>query len=426
MAVAKLATVAANIIMAIELDDNQRTIIEKLKSGSILCGGVGSGKSRTSIAYYYLKECGGRIKINGKGDFSEMKTPKDLYIITTAKKRDSLEWEHECAPFMISKESDSSISGVKVTIDSWNNISKYQRVVKNSFFIFDEQRLVGSGSWVKAFLKIVRQNNWILLSATPGDTWSDYIPVFIANEFYKNRTEFLRRHAVYNRFTKYPKIENYIECNHLSKLRDNITAIMTYEKSTISHDIPIVTGFNKKLVDKLLIDRWNVFTNKPVKAAGELCYLLRKVVNSDSSRVEAIKNIIKKHPRVIIFYNFDYELEILRVLGSELRMVTKEWNGHVHQEIPKEKTWIYLVQYSAGAEGWNCVDTDTTIFFSQNYSYKIMIQASGRIDRRNTPFKDLYYYHIRSNSVIDIAISRSLKKKKDFNIRKFVGELSKN
>jgi hypothetical protein len=349
-----------------------------------------------------------------------MKQPKDLYIITTAKKRDSLEWERECAPFILSTDPKISISGVKVTVDSWNNISKYQRVVKDAFFIFDEQRLVGSGAWVKSFLKIIRQNNWILLSATPGDTWSDYIPVFVANGFYKNRTEFLRRHAVYNRFTKYPKVERYTEEGHLSRLRDQITVTMNYHRQTITNDEIINVPFDKVLYDKVMVKRWNIFENRPVKAIGELCYLLRKVVNGDRSRIDTVKKIIKKDPKVIIFYNFDYELEMLRKVGPSLNIPYAEWNGHSHQEIPKGKTWIYLVQYSAGAEGWNCIETDTIIFFSQNYSYKIMVQSAGRIDRLNSPFSKLNYYHIRSNSTIDLAIAKALKKKKDLNIRSFV------
>ena len=390
-----------------------------LKSGSILCGGVGSGKSRTAIAYYFIKDCGGRIKVNGIGSFSEMSSPKDLYIITTAKKRDTLEWERECAPFMISTKPELSIGGVKVIVDSWNNISKYCKV-KNAFFVFDEQRLVGSGKWVKSFLKISKENKWVLLSATPGDTWSDYIPVFLANGFYKNRTEFLRQHAVYNRFTKYPKIEKYTECGRLIQLRDNITVIMHYEKPTIPHDKIVATQYDKESFNKVMIKRWNIFKNKPVKAIGELCYLLRKVVNSDPSRIEVLKKIIKEHPKTIIFYNFDYELEMLRALGDSLKMTTREWNGHKHEEVPRDKEWMYLVQYSAGAEGWNCIDTDTTIFFSQNYSYKTMVQAAGRIDRLNTPFRDLYYYHLRSNSPIDLAITKALKTKKAFNINKFI------
>lgn len=403
--------------MGINLYSHQALALDKLKTGSILCGGVGSGKSRTSIAYYFLKECKGRMKINGVGAYSPMKKPKDLYIITTAKKRDSLEWEGECVPFLISH--DPKLSTVKLTVDSWNNIGKYVKV-KNAFFIFDEQRLVGSGAWVKSFLKIVKANNWILLSATPGDTWSDYIPVFIANGFYKNRTEFLRRHAVYNRFTKYPKVERYIEEGHLNRLRNEITIIMNYEKPTISCDRPIVVSYDKESFDKVMIKRWNIYEDKPVKAIGELCYLMRKVVNSDPSRIEAVKKIIKEHPKTIIFYNFDYELEMLKDMGESLQIPTSEWNGHAHKQIPKTNKWIYLVQYTAGAEGWNCIETDTIIFYSQNYSYKIMVQSAGRIDRLNTPFKKLYYYHIRSNSVIDLAIAKAIKKKKDFNINRFM------
>jgi hypothetical protein len=405
--------------MSINLYEHQQLAIEKLDSGSILCGGVGSGKSRTSIAYFYFKECKGSIKTNGVGDYKPMKTPKDLYIITTAKKRDSLEWIKECAPFSLSSTPETSINGIKVIVDSWNNIGKYI-TVKNAFFIFDEQRLIGSGTWVKSFLKIVKQNRWILLSATPGDTWLDYIPVFIANGFYRHRTEFLREHAIYNMYSKYPKVERFIGVPKLKLFRDQITVIMEYTRPTTSKDKYITVDFDKEIFDKVMIKRWNVFADKPIKAIGELFYLMRKVVNLHPSRLEAIKEIIKKHPKVIIFYNFDYELELLRSLSKELNLPCAEWNGHNHQEIPKTKQWMYLVQYTAGAEGWNCIETDTIIFYSQNYSYKIMVQAAGRIDRLNTPFEILNYYHLRSNSVIDVAISNALKKKKNFNIHQFI------
>jgi hypothetical protein len=292
--------------------------------------------------------------------------------------------------------------------------------VENAFFMFDEQRLVGSGKWVKSFLKIVKNNTWILLTATPGDTWTDYIPVFVANGFYKNRTQFLERHAVYNRFTKYPQIDRFIETNRLEKFRDQITVKMEYEKPTISHDKTIITEHNKKLLTGVMTTKWNPFTNRPVKTASELCYLMRKIVNSDLSKIEAVRKIIKEHDKVIIFYNFDYELDILREVGKFLEITTHEWNGHNHQEIPKTSKWIYLVQYTAGAEGWNCIETNVIIFYSQTYSYKTLVQAAGRIDRVNTPFRDLYYYHLRSNAPIDICIMRALKAKKSFNAYTFV------
>lgn len=417
--VVEIVTPATEIAVAVATNLHQYQIdsIGKLKSGSILCGGVGSGKSRTSLAYYYIRECGGGIKINGKGTYSNMTNPKDLYIITTAKKRDSLEWEHEAAPFGISK--GCSVGGVKMVIDSWNNIGKYSKV-ENAFFIFDEQRLVGSGAWTKSFLKIAKSNRWILLTATPGDTWSDYIPVFVANGFYKNRTAFLRQHAVFNRFTRYPKVERYIETKRLLKLRDEITVLMDYTRKTETIDKLVPVAFDEEQFQKVWMDRWNIFENKPVKAIGELFYLVRKVVNSHPSRLEAIKEIFKKHPRLIVFYNFDYELEILRSLNEIAPLA--EWNGHKHEQIPDTKHWIYLVQYSAGAEGWNCITTDTTVFYSMNYSYKSTVQAAGRIDRVNTPFSVLYYYHLRSRSMIDNAIGKSLRMKKDFNMMQFLEE----
>lgn len=405
--------------MAIKLYEHQKEAIEKLRSGSILCGGVGSGKSRTALAYYFIKECGGKIKINGVGGYSPMKRPKDLYIITTARKRDTLEWEEECCPFLLGKNQDNP-GGVRVVIDSWNNIAKHQDVKRSAFFVFDEQKVVGSGAWVKSFLKICKMHNWIMLSATPGDTWMDYVPVFIANGFYKNRTEFIRKHVVYSRFAKYPKVERYIETSTLVRYRNQIIVNMKYIKNTTAHSETIVTEFDRSRLETLMVKRWNFYDNKPVKDVSELCYLMRKLVNSDPSRIDALKGLVQKHPRLIIFYNYDYELEILLSFGESEKITTAQWNGHKHQPVPKDQSWLYLVQYMAGAEAWNCIETNAIVFFSQSYSYKMTVQAAGRIDRMNTPFRDLYYYYLRSNSAIDFAIQKSLRNKRDFNEHRFL------
>jgi hypothetical protein len=401
-AVVVMSALATVSVMTIKLFEHQKIAMKLLKTGSILCGGVGSGKSSTALAYYFAKE-----------------KPKNLYIITTARKRDTLEWERECAYFLLSTNKDVSIHGINVFVDSWNNIGKHINV-KNSFFIFDEQRVVGSGSWVKSFLKITKKNSWVLLTATPGDTWLDYVPVFIANRFYKNRTEFLRRHVVYNRFTKYPKIDHYIETGRLIKFRQRILVNMKYVRPTTIYNITVITSFNQDMADQIFNKRWNVFEKKPIKNITELCYLMRKVVNSDYDRLKVIKKIIIKHSKIIIFYNFNYELDLLRELGLEMVITTAEWNGHKHESIPKTDKWLYLVQYTAGAEGWNCIETNCIIFYSQNYSYKTMIQAAGRIDRLNTPFTDLYYYHVRSKSKIDLAIAKALKQKQNFNEQRFI------
>lgn len=388
--------------MKVDLFDHQKKALTKLHPGSILCGGVGSGKSITGIAYYiqYMKD-------QAEAAFNP---PLDLYIITTARKRDTLEWEHECARFGLSTDPECSIHGINVIIDSWNNIHKYEKA-KGGFFLFDEQRVVGYGAWVKSFLKITKSNPWILLSATPGDTWMDYVPVFIANGFYKNKTEFCRRHVVYNRFAKYPQVSRYVEEKRLNRLRNDILVTMDFQRETVAHHEKVVVGFNRELYDTVMRSRWNIYKDQPVAEASELCQTLRRVVGSDPERTEAILRILKEHRKAIIFYNYDYELEILR----NLPIRKAEWNGHKHEPIPEGDEWIYLVQYTAGAEGWNCVTTDTIIFYSQSYSYKAMIQAAGRIDRLNTPYKDLWYYHLVSMSKIDIAIARALRNKKNFN-----------
>lgn len=405
--------------MGLSLYSHQIEAIEKLHNGSILCGGVGSGKSRTAIAYYFIKECNGLLPINGDGEYLAPKTPKDLYIITTARKRDTLEWESELPPFLLSTHSDISINGINVTVDSWNNIKKYIGI-KDAFFIFDEQRVVGYGTWSKSFIHITKSNKWILLSATPGDTWSDYIPVFIANGFYRNKFDFTQQHIVYDRFSKFPKVNKYINVKKLINYRDYILVNMDFERDTQQLHETISVSYDKNMYRDIAVHRWNVYENCPIENSSQLCYLLRKVVNSDISRIEECKKIIALKQKVIIFYNFDYELELLLNMGKDLCIETRQWNGHKHELIPDTDSWLYLVQYSAGAEGWNCTDTNTIIFYSQNYSYKVMIQSAGRIDRVNTSFRTLYYYHLRSSSPIDLAINRCLKNKKNFNESRFL------
>ena len=391
-----------------ELFDHQIAAIDKLRTGSILRGGVGSGKSRTALAYYYTKVLGGKLNINGNGNSDVPKRQVPLYVITTARKRDSCDWEEESIWFY----------KVEPIVDSWNNIKKYTNV-SNAFFIFDEQRAIGQGAWTEAFLKITKKNDWILLSATPGDVWMDYAPVFIANGFYKNITDFRRQHVVYSRYTTYPKVDRYVNERKLERLRRKILVNMGFDRPTVSHHKYIKVPYNEEEFNKVYKDRWNIFEKRPIKNAGEMCSVLRRVVNSDPRRLDALEEILYQYDKVIVFYNFDYELWMLESRLKAIDIPYAQWNGHKHQEIPKENYWVYLVQYTAGSEAWNCIDTNAIIFYSQNYSYKIMEQAAGRIDRLNTPYVHLYYYHLTTDSKIDKSIKRALDNKKNFNERAF-------
>ena len=379
---------------ALPLYPHQLEAVKKMKNGCILCGGVGTGKSRTALCYYIYNE-----------------TPNPLYIITTARKRDTKDWEAECealpAEFLVDPN-----------VDSWNNIKKYTEVT-GAFFIFDEQRVVGYGAWVKAFLKIAKKNHWILLSATPGDTWMDYIPVFIANGFYRNKRDFIDRHVVYSTYTKFPKVEKYLQQGVLMRHRKDIVVNMEFHKETVPHEKYVFVPYNRELTREVMKTRWDPWKDEPLGDAGALCYILRRIANYHEERYKATIAILRSKRRAIIFYNFDYELEMLRHWLSEKAIPFAEWNGHKHEPVPQGESWAYLVQYTAGAEGWNCTTTDTIIFFSQNYSYKVMVQAAGRIDRLNTPYTDLYYYHLMSRSPIDLAIRLALSNKKDFNERTF-------
>lgn len=434
----------------VELHPHQKKAVKELHNGAIMYGDVGTGKTITAMAFYM-----------------ENYDDLDIYVITTAKKRDSLDWEKEAVKFGVGTSTDATVAGV-LTVDSWNNLSKYVDV-KGAFFVFDEQRLVGSGEWTKAFLEIAKHNQWILLTATPGDTWLDYIPVFIANGFYKNRTAFLREHVIFNRFSKFPKVDRYIGVNKLVKHKNQLLVHMPYDRHTTRKTTIVPVEYDVPKFERVLNDRWHVYEQRPLRDVAELFLVMRKVVNSDSSRIQAIKTLIQDHPKLIVFYNHNYELEALRTLadpacigptpkpagitsslssrdsrlasgasavsGSEAlisstntnttsittsTLQVAEWNGHKHDPIPTSDRWLYLVQYTAGSEGWNCTETDAMVFYSLTYSYKAWHQAHGRIDRLNTPFKTLYYYVLMSNSVIDKVIWRSLMSKKSFNESRFL------
>lgn len=390
-----------------ELYSHQQKAVDELHNGSILWGGVGTGKTITALWYYFTKVCGGV-----PGDFGSMRTPITLYVITTAKKRDALDWQRDAAMLGIGGEMDASIPGTNIVVDSWNNIGKYKEV-RDAFFVFDEQRLVGSGAWTKAFIKIAEHNRWILLSATPGDTWLDYIPVFVANGFYKNRSEFKREHVVYNTYSKFPKVDHYVNVGKLVRLRNSILVHMPYERHTARHIEDVIVDYDIEQFERVVKRRWHVFEERPLRDVAELFVVMRKCVNLHPSRLKKVQALMKKHPRLIVFYNFDYELDVLRSLASSTTLA--EWNGHKHQEVPQSEEWVYLVQYQAGAEGWNCVATDAMCFYSLTYSYKLFHQSQGRIDRLNTPYTDLWYYVLVSESLIDRAIRKALKAKKSFN-----------
>ena len=399
--------------MNVNLYSYQRDAIERLRSGKILCADVGIGKSITALAYFVEKECGGSLSFE-ENLKSKTFRRTDLYIISTAKKRNDREWHKEATNFGIFDDGTGLCD--KFVVDSWNNISKYADV-KGAFFIFDEQRVVGSGKWVKSFLKIAKFNHWILLTATPGDTWIEYCPVFIANGFYSSRSDFTNQHAIWKRWSKYPQIQGYYNQGLLIRHRNDVLVHMVKKKATVPHHENIYLPYDVEKSQNVIRKRWNPYTNMPIEDAGELCRVLRKITNEDPSRFEEVCRLLESNPKVIIFYNFDYELEILRKLPTNI----SEWNGHKHDSLPTGAKWAYLVQYNAGAEGWNCTTTDTIIFYSQSYSYKLMTQAAGRIDRINTPFTDLHYFHLSSKSKIDIAIARALSRKKNFNEKDFAG-----
>ena len=407
--------------MTVTYRPEQIQAVRQLQNGSILAGGVGSGKTLTSLAWYLTSVCNAAsFKEGGSLAKKKVKGSPTLYVITTAKKRDSLEWEEEAARLGLSTDPACSFTGSSIVVDSWNNIGKYSDR-EHAVFFFDEQRASGSGRWVKEFLKITRKNAWLLLSATPGDVWMDYLPVFMAHGFFRTRTEFMEDHVIFDRFAKYPKVKRYIGEAKLQRLRRSILVEMPVERHTTRERETVYCDYDRDLYKWVVKNRMDPWTEEPLRDAGGVCRILRKVVSDNDWRSAEAKRILSSNERVIVFYNYNYELDRILAVAESLGVPTAQWNGHRHDAIPGGDRWIYICQYASAAEGWNCVDTNTVLFWSLNYSWRVTEQCEGRIDRLNTPYSRLKYYFLESHSSIDEAVRRSLSSKKVFNERAFVG-----
>lgn len=407
--------------MTVVYRPEQIQAVRQLQNGSILAGGVGSGKTLTSLAWYLTSVCNAAsFKEGGSLIKKKVKGSPTLYVITTAKKRDSLEWEEEAARLGLSTDPACSFTGSSIVVDSWNNIGKYSDR-EHAVFFFDEQRASGSGRWVKEFLKITRKNTWLLLSATPGDVWMDYLPVFMAHGFFRTRTEFMEDHVIFDRFAKYPKVKRYIGEAKLQRLCRSILVEMPVERHTTRERETVYCDYDRDLYKWVVKNRMDPWTEEPLRDAGGVCRILRKVVSDNDWRSEQAKRILSSNERVIVFYNYNYELDRILAVAESLGLPTAQWNGHRHDAIPAEPRWVYICQYTSAAEGWNCTSTDTVLFWSLNYSWRVTEQCEGRIDRLNTPYSRLKYYFLESHSSIDEAVRRSLSSKKVFNERAFVG-----
>lgn len=409
------------LTMTVVYRPEQIQAVRQLQNGSILAGGVGSGKTLTSLAWYLTSVCNAAsFKKGGSLAKKKVKGSPTLYVITTAKKRDSLEWEEEAARLGLSTDPDCSFTGSAIVVDSWNNIGKYSDR-EHAVFFFDEQRASGSGRWVKEFLKITRKNTWLLLSATPGDVWMDYLPVFMAHGFFRTRTEFMEDHVIFDRFAKYPKVKRYIGEAKLQRLRRSILVEMPVERHTTRERETVYCDYDRDLYKWVVKNRMDPWTEEPLRDAGGVCRILRKVVSDNDWRSEQAKRILSSNERVIVFYNYNYELDRILAVAESLGLPAAQWNGHRHDAIPAESRWVYICQYTSAAEGWNCTSTDTVLFWSLNYSWRVTEQCEGRIDRLNTPYSRLKYYFLESHSSIDEAVRRSLSSKKVFNERAFIG-----
>lgn len=375
--------------MAVTFKDYQKRAINQMHNGCILCGGVGAGKSLTSLGYI--------DKVYPSGT---------VYIITPARKRNTGEWFDDIRK--------NDMDETRFVVDSWNNLSKYKDV-KDAFFLFDEQKVSGKGTWAKSLIRIAKSNQWILLSATPGDTYDDYATVLIANGFVRNRTTWYDEYCV-TKSQPFFHIVDHKNKDVIDMMIRRIFIKMDYQsdKKRIERVIPIQARSAGEEKEILMTHKAPGAQMPFTTFAAAIAYV-RMNCYDKSKKTEALRKIIEKHKKIIVFYNFLSEkLEIERA-AIDANVTINFYNGQRHDPIPDTDEWVYGVQYNSGAEAWNCITTNAMVFYSPNYSYKTMEQAHGRIDRVNSPYECLYYYMLLNELNIDNKVMNALSSKKDFN-----------
>lgn len=144
----------------------------------------------------------------------------------------------------------------------------------------------------------------------------------------------------------------------------------------------------------------------------------------NSDKIAALKDLIEStEDRLIIFYNFNGELEVLRDLCASVERPVSIICGNIKDlsSYEKSKDSVTLVQYQAGAMGLNLQKSNKIVYFTPPLSSEFFEQSKKRIHRIGQDRTCFYYYLICSGS-IEEKIYRTLAMRKDYTERLFENE----
>lgn len=194
-----------------------------------------------------------------------------------------------------------------------------------------------------------------------------------------------------------------------------------FVKSEDVLDLPEQT-FTVKTVDKpIALKRFErdgsvVVYGKEYVAANVLVELTasRQLCNSKDKQQAFIDLINSINDRVVVFYNFDSELDTLKTLVKDRPIA--EVNGHTNTEqiYHDNDNCVLFVQYQAGARGLNLQDGNKIIYYSLTLSSDLFEQSKKRIHRIGTKYP-CFYWILQTKDSVEESIYKSLNRQEDYN-----------
>ncbi|WP_368076685.1 SNF2-related protein [Clostridium tyrobutyricum] len=153
----------------------------------------------------------------------------------------------------------------------------------------------------------------------------------------------------------------------------------------------------------------------------KMLYLRQLSSQYNKNKVNQLKDILEStEDRIIIFYNFNKELEIIKKLCEKLDKPISIINGAVKDldNFNQYNNSITLVQYQAGAMGHNLQKSNKIIYFSLPLQSELFEQSKKRIHRIGQEKTCFYWYLITQNS-IEEQIYQTLKERRDYTNKLF-------
>lgn len=389
------------------LYEYQKKVIDKADSSWLFALGTGTGKTILSI-HHYLKHYNG----------------ESLLIIAPAQKVLEGGWDRE-----VQRVANFYNIQIQYDVMSYGVLAKKWNLYKGWFVIFDECHYVKNPTSQrgKAALNLTRiSTNFSLLSATPSSNgWADTINYMLMFNFYRNKTQFIKEHAIHEtKFFGQKQIKVIADWKDQDKLKMLYQSISTKLSKDDCLDLPPLIFedvYFKVSKEYEIIRKKRVLEteNGPIAydTVMKLQHGLRFYANQKDKLSYTEMLAESTNENIVIFYYYQQEKDdLVKVLAKNKKIY--EVSGKVNH-LPSRDQWdelkntVTLVQYQAGAAGIELQYCNLVIFYTPTFSFQDYDQALGRAYRNGQTKKVTVYRYITKKSVEE-HVYRSLAEKKDF------------